>query len=56
MSDQNKISLYIINTMSSRKVMRIYKKDIYSGTISSSNPKFIEPTSWELTIADSKEN
>ena len=46
-SDQDRISLYNINTISSRQVMRI-KKDISYGIKSWSNTKFCKPTSQEL--------
>ena len=47
MSDQDRISPYNINTISSRQVMRI-KKNINKGIISWSNTKFSKLTSQEL--------
>ena len=47
MSDQDKISPYNIDTISSRQVMRI-KKNINQGIISWSNTKFSKLTSQEL--------
>ena len=47
MSDQDRISPYNINTISSMQVMRI-KKNLSSGIISWSNAKFSELTSQEL--------
>ena len=47
MSDQNRISPYNINKISTRWVIRI-KKNITLGIISWSNTKFSEPTLWEL--------
>ena len=47
MSDQDRISPYIINTKSKRQVMRT-KKNINSGNINRSNIKFSEVTSEEL--------
>ena len=47
MSDQDKISPYNIDTISSRQVMRI-KKNISQGIISWSNTKFSKLTSQEL--------
>ena len=47
MSDQDRISPYNINTISSRQVMRI-KKNINKGIISSSNTKFSILTSQAL--------
>ena len=46
MSDQERISPYNINTISTRKVMRIKKKD--QGIISWSNTKFSELSLLEL--------
>ena len=47
MSDQDKISPYNIDTISSRQVMRI-KKNINQGIVSWSNTKFSKLTSQEL--------
>ena len=47
MSDQDRISPYNINTISSRKVMRI-KKNISKGIISWLNTKFSKLPSQEL--------
>ena len=44
MSDQNKMSPYNINTISSRQVIRL-KKNIKEETISWSNMKFFKVTS-----------
>ena len=46
-SDQDRISPYNIDTISSRQVMRI-EKNINYGIISWSNTIFSELTSWEL--------
>ena len=46
-SDQDRISPYNINTISSSQVMRI-KKNINKGIISWSNTKFFKLTSQEL--------
>ena len=46
-SDQDRISPYNINTISSKKVMRI-KKNISKGIKSRSNTKFFKLTSQEL--------
>ena len=46
-SDQDRISPYNIDTISSRQVMRI-EKNINHGIISWSNTKFSELTLWEL--------
>ena len=46
-SDQDRISLYNINTISSGQVMRT-KKNINSGIIRRSNTKFSKLTSQEL--------
>ena len=46
MSDQDRISPYNINTISSRQMMR--KKEKNKGTISRSNTKFSKLTSQEL--------
>ena len=46
MSDQDRISPYNINTISSRQMMR--KKEKNRGTISRSNTKFSKLTSQEL--------
>ena len=54
MSDQDRISPYNINTISSRQVMRI-KKNINEGMISWSTTKFSKQHS-ESDMADSKEN
>ena len=48
-SDQNRISPYRINTLSSRQVMRI-KKNINKGITSWSNTKFSKLASWELYV------
>ena len=48
-SDQNRISPYRINTLSSRQVMRI-KKNINKGITSWSNTKFSRLASWELYV------
>ena len=53
MSDQDRISPYIINTKSRRQVMRT-KKSI-NGIISRSNTKFSEITSEELYSRQSGE-
>ena len=47
MCDQDRISLYTINTISSRQVMKI-KKNIDKGIFSWSNTKFSKLTSQEL--------
>ena len=47
MSDQDRISPYNINTISTKEVMRI-KKNINLGIISWSNTKFSELTLYEL--------
>ena len=49
MTDQDRISRYNINTISTTWVMRM-KKNINSGIISWSNAKFSELTSWELYV------
>ena len=55
MSDQDRISPYIINTISSKQVMRI-KKNINQGIISQSNATFSDLTSLELySMANGKE-
>ena len=56
MSDQDRISPYNINTVSSKQVMRI-KKNISWGIISWSNYKFSKLTFQKKNyMADSKEN
>ena len=47
MSDQDRISPYNINTISSKQMMRI-KKNINKGIINWSNTKFSKLTSQEL--------
>ena len=54
MSDQDRISPYNINTISSRQVMRM-KKNINWGIISWSNTKFSK-LKYKNYMADSKEN
>ena len=55
-SDQERISLYNINTISNRQVIRIQKNN-NKGIISWCNTKFSELTSWdENCMADSMEN
>ena len=57
MSDQDRISPYNINTVSSKQVMRI-KKNISMGIISWSNNKFSKLTFQKKKnyVADSQEN
>ena len=53
MSDQDRISPYNINTISTRQVMRV-KKTISLGIISGSNAKFFKH--YKNCMVDSKEN
>ena len=54
-NDQDRISLYHINTISSRQVMRIKKLSI-RGLLFDFNIKFSKLTSYEFSMTESKEN
>ena len=55
MSDQDRISLYYIYTISCRQVMRM-KKNINYGITNWSDTKLSKPKHNESHLADSKEN